>query len=68
MPRVGFETTTAAFKPAKTVHVLGRAATVIGQLIAFTLRKILIPEITLNHQDFSSVKLHAQCVASWEMF
>jgi hypothetical protein len=30
MPRVGFEHTTPAFERAKTVHVLDRAATVIG--------------------------------------
>jgi hypothetical protein len=31
MPRVGFEPTTPAFKRAKTVHALDRAATVIGE-------------------------------------
>jgi hypothetical protein len=30
MPRVGFESTIPLFKLAKTVHVLDRAATVIG--------------------------------------
>jgi hypothetical protein len=30
MTRVGFKPTTPAFKRAKTVHVLDRAATVIG--------------------------------------
>jgi hypothetical protein len=33
MPRVGFESTTPVFERAKTVHVLDRAATVIGFLI-----------------------------------
>jgi hypothetical protein len=33
MPRVGFQTTTTVFELAKTVHILDRAATVIGQLI-----------------------------------
>jgi hypothetical protein len=30
MPRVGFEPTIPALERAKTVHALGRAATVIG--------------------------------------
>jgi hypothetical protein len=30
MPRVGFEPTIPVFERAKTVHALGRAATVIG--------------------------------------
>jgi hypothetical protein len=30
MPRVGFETTTSVFKRTKMVHVLDRAAIVIG--------------------------------------
>jgi hypothetical protein len=30
MPRVGFESTIPAFKRAKTVHALDRAATVIA--------------------------------------
>jgi hypothetical protein len=33
MPRVGFEPTTPVFERAKTVHALGRAATVIGIFI-----------------------------------
>jgi hypothetical protein len=35
MPQVGFEPTIPVFEWAKTVHVLDRAATVIG-IIAFT--------------------------------
>jgi hypothetical protein len=31
MPRVGFEPTIPVFERAKTVHVLDRAATVIGR-------------------------------------
>jgi hypothetical protein len=31
MPWVGFEPTIQAFEPAKTVHALDRAATVIGK-------------------------------------
>jgi hypothetical protein len=30
MPRLGFEATIPAFERAKTVHALGRAASVIG--------------------------------------
>jgi hypothetical protein len=33
LPRVGFEPTIPVFKRAKTVHALGRAATVIGQVV-----------------------------------
>jgi hypothetical protein len=31
MPQVGFEPTIPAFEPAKMVHALDRAASVIGQ-------------------------------------
>jgi hypothetical protein len=31
MPFVGFESTTLTFQRAKTVHALGRSATVIGR-------------------------------------
>jgi hypothetical protein len=31
MPQVGFEPTTPVFERAKTVHALGRAASVIGR-------------------------------------
>jgi hypothetical protein len=32
MPHEGFEPMIPAFEPAKTVHALGRAATVIGRV------------------------------------
>jgi hypothetical protein len=39
MPRVGFETTTPVFKRAKTVHAIYRAATVIGTVITYIIKK-----------------------------
>jgi hypothetical protein len=36
MPEMGFETTTPAFKRAKTVNALDRAATVIGSKDNYT--------------------------------
>jgi hypothetical protein len=38
MPRVGFEPTTPVFERVKTVHVLDRAATVIGKVTGLTVR------------------------------
>jgi hypothetical protein len=35
MPQVGFEPTIAVFERAKTVHVLDRAATVIGTTLLY---------------------------------
>jgi hypothetical protein len=66
MPRVGFETTIPVFQPAKTVHGLDPATPMIGQLIAFTVPKILIPDISLINLGFCSVKLHTQCVSLHE--
>jgi hypothetical protein len=40
MPQVGFEHTIPAFKGAKTVHALDRAATVIGKCLDSTLNYI----------------------------
>jgi hypothetical protein len=40
MPQVGFEPTIAVFERAKTVHALGRAATVFGNV--FLQHKIII--------------------------
>jgi hypothetical protein len=37
IPRVGFEPIIPVFEGAKTVHVLDRAVTVIGDIIAYTL-------------------------------
>jgi hypothetical protein len=41
MPRVGIEPTISVFETAKTVHVLDRAATVIGQLFTLSVDKVL---------------------------
>jgi hypothetical protein len=42
MPRVGFESTTPVFERAKTVHVLDRAATVIGKAKNRCLKFVLV--------------------------
>jgi hypothetical protein len=47
MPRVGFETTTPAFKRAKTVHALDRAATVIG---SFSYSLYIFPDVLNIYQ------------------
>jgi hypothetical protein len=39
MPRVGFELTPPVIELAKTVHTLGRAATVIGHIVMITQQK-----------------------------
>jgi hypothetical protein len=41
IPRVGFEPTTPAFERAKTIHVLDRAASVIGRNISYFEENIL---------------------------
>jgi hypothetical protein len=40
MPLVGFEPTVPVFERAKTVHVLDRAATVIGEIEIVSLNKL----------------------------
>jgi hypothetical protein len=41
MPRVGFEPTIVVFERAKTVHVLDRAATVIGEDDMYLVKLVL---------------------------
>jgi hypothetical protein len=43
MPRVGFESTIPVFERAKTVHALGRTATVIGIICTYWNQKVVIP-------------------------
>jgi hypothetical protein len=52
MPRVGFEPTSQVIEQAKTVHALGRAATVIGVNFKYPYENIIsthrIPTIRWN--------------------
>jgi hypothetical protein len=49
MPRVGFEPTIPVFERAKTVHVLDRAATVIGNYALYSPQ----PNVLFFYRDFS---------------
>jgi hypothetical protein len=43
MPRVGLEPSIPAFEPAKTVHDLDRAATVIGMYVREKKNEVFFP-------------------------
>jgi hypothetical protein len=54
MPRVGFEPTISVFEQAMTVHVLYRAATVIGPhftQLHKTIEKTIIELISIQEQE-----------------
>jgi hypothetical protein len=48
MPQEGFEPTVPVFERAKTVHVLDRAATVIGSLYMYLLQTLVYQFVVQN--------------------
>jgi hypothetical protein len=60
MPRMGFEPATPAFEREKTIHVLDRAATVIGSVIhpERSRRLSLLTQRYIYMDDFMKLSLY----------